>query len=108
MRLGLQGVPEEHQEVDPALGDRGADLLVTAQRSAEEAVDGQAELGGQQRARRPGCVKLMGAQRLNVEPRPLEHVRLAVVVRDQRDPLATRHQLNDITHRPPPQISWSS
>ena len=39
MGLRFQGVPEEHQQVDFALGDLGADLLVAAQRTAKQAMD---------------------------------------------------------------------
>jgi hypothetical protein len=39
MRLRLQRIPEEHQHVDQTLGDLRADLLIAADRSAEEAGD---------------------------------------------------------------------
>ena len=39
MRMWLQRIPEEHQQIDLALGDTGADLLVTAVRAAPEAGD---------------------------------------------------------------------
>src|SRR5262249_52754857 len=44
VRLRLQRVPEEHQQVDLAVRDPGADLLVAAQPAAAEADDGQAEI----------------------------------------------------------------
>jgi hypothetical protein len=44
MRMWLQRIPEEHQQIDLALGDTGADLLVTAVRAAPEAGDRQPEL----------------------------------------------------------------
>ena len=47
MGLGLQWIPEEDQEVDPAFGDRRADLLVATDRSAEEPLDREPELVGQ-------------------------------------------------------------
>jgi hypothetical protein len=36
MRMRLQRIPQEHQQVDLALGDTGTDLLVTAVRAAPE------------------------------------------------------------------------
>ena len=45
MGLGLELVPEEDDEVDAPFGDTRADLLVAAERSAQEP-DGQIELGG--------------------------------------------------------------
>src|SRR5713101_1574417 len=33
VRLGLQRIPQEHQQIDLALGDPGTDLLVTAEHS---------------------------------------------------------------------------
>jgi len=54
VRLGLQRVPEEDQQVDVAVRDPGADLLVAAQRAAEEAGDRQAELVAEQSARGRG------------------------------------------------------
>jgi len=44
MRMWLQRIPEEHQQIDLALGDAGADLLVTAVRAAPEAGDRQPEI----------------------------------------------------------------
>jgi hypothetical protein len=43
--LGLQRVPEEHQEIDQSLGDFGADLLVAADRPGQELVHVEAEFG---------------------------------------------------------------
>jgi hypothetical protein len=39
MRMWLQRIPEEHQQIDLALRDPGADLLVTTVRAAPEAGD---------------------------------------------------------------------
>jgi hypothetical protein len=39
-------VPEEDQEVDPTFGDRCTDLLVAAERAAEEPAHGESELVG--------------------------------------------------------------
>jgi len=44
MRMWLQRIPEEHQQIDLALSDAGADLLVTAVRAAPEAGDRQPEI----------------------------------------------------------------
>ena len=69
-------------------GDRGADLLVAAERAAQEAVHRQPELLGDQAAGRAGGEQVVLGQRPTVEPGPGEHVGLAVVVRDQRDAFA--------------------
>jgi hypothetical protein len=37
--LWLQGVPEEDQDIDSSFRDRGADLLVAAEWTAEEPVN---------------------------------------------------------------------
>jgi len=78
VRLGLKRVPEEDQQVDVTLRDLGADLLVTAQRAALEAGDGQAELVAEQPARRPGRAEVVPGQQPPVEPRPFPQVRLFV------------------------------
>ena len=44
MRMRLQRIPQEHQQIDLALGDAGADLLVAAAGAAPEAGDRQPEL----------------------------------------------------------------
>jgi hypothetical protein len=44
----LERVPEEHDRIDSSLGNRGADLLVSAERAAEEPVDGKLQLLGDQ------------------------------------------------------------
>jgi drug/metabolite transporter (DMT)-like permease len=98
VRLRLQGIPEEDQEVDPPLGDRGADLLIAAERTAEEPVHFKTKLTREQRTGRPGRVQLVGRQRVAIEPGPFEHFRFAIVVRDQRDALPARHQFHDLTH----------
>ena len=38
--MGLERVPEEDDQVDATLGDRGADLLVAAEWTAQKAVTG--------------------------------------------------------------------
>ena len=62
VRVRLERVPEEDHEVDAPFGDRGADLLVAAERAAEEAVHLQAELVGEQRAGGAGRVQLVRAR----------------------------------------------
>ena len=76
----------------PALGDPGADLLVAAERAAQEARHLQAELAGEQRAGRPGGEQFVPPQGADVVAGPVEQVELAVVVGDQRDPLAAAHR----------------
>ena len=59
--------------------------LVTAERAAEQPGHGQAELVSQQPPGGGGGDELVPGQRGPVVGGPLEHVLLAVVVRDQRD-----------------------
>jgi hypothetical protein len=89
--LRLERVPEEDHDVEPPLRHAGADLLVAAHRTAQEPVDVQAELGGDQAAGGAGAVELVPRERAAVEARPVQEVELAVVVRDQRDALAMLH-----------------
>jgi hypothetical protein len=66
-----------------------ADLLVAAERAAQESLDRQAELLGEEAAGGAGREQLVLRERAAVEARPGKEVGLAVVVRDQDDPLAT-------------------
>src|SRR6202035_2447843 len=86
MRLWLQRIPEEDQQVDLALGDPGADLLVTTVRAAAEAGNRESELLLQQVTGRGGREQLVTGQQVQVVFRPFEHVALLIVVRDQGDP----------------------
>jgi len=86
VRMWLQRVPQEHQQVDLALGDAGADLLVTAVRAAQEAGGWQARLLLQEVTRRGRREQLVTGQQIQVVPGPLEHVPLLVAVRDQGNP----------------------
>src|ERR1035438_14162 len=84
MRMRLERIPQEYQQVDLALGDTGADLLVAAIRAAPEAGDGQAELLQEVTGGGRGEQVVTG-QQAQVVLGPLEHVLLLVVVRDQGD-----------------------
>src|SRR5262249_52532289 len=86
VRMRLQRIPQEHQQVDLALGDAGADLLVAAVRAAAEAGDRQPELLLQEVAGGGRREQLVTGQQVQVVPGPLEHVPLLVVVRDHGNP----------------------
>jgi len=86
MRMRLQPIPEEHQQIDLALGDAGADLLVAAVRAAPEADDRQPELLLQQVTGRGRRGQLVTGQQIQVLLGPLQHVPLPIVVRNQGDP----------------------
>ena len=70
-----------------------ADLLIAAERTAAEAMDGKVERRRNHAARRAGCKQLVPAERSAVVSRPLEQIGFHVVVGNQRDALAPRgHQ----------------
>jgi hypothetical protein len=85
VRVRRQRIPEEHNGVDPPLRDRGADLLVSAQRTAQKLVDRLLQRRGDQRPRGTGREQLVLGKRVAVEPRPREQIGLPVVVGDQGD-----------------------
>ena len=70
VRVRLERIPEEDHEVDAALGDRRAHLLVAAERAAQEAVHGQAELARELGAGRAGRVELVLRERAAVVRAP--------------------------------------
>src|SRR4051812_49684244 len=92
MRVRLERVPEENDEIDAALGDRRTHLLIATEGAAEEAMDSEAELARELGPGRPGGVQLVLREGATVVARPLEHVGLAVVMRDQRELLAAGHR----------------
>ena len=92
--LGLQRVPEEDDDVEAPLGDARADLLVATERPAQEPVDRQAEGVLDDAPGGAGGVELVLLEGAAVEAGPVEQVPLAVVVRDERDPLAIVHRLS--------------
>ena len=92
VRMRLQRVPQEDQDVDLALGEAGADLLVAAVGAAPEAGNGQAKLLGQQMAGRGGCEQVVSVEEIEVVLGPLQHVPFLIVVRDQGDPPPRRRR----------------
>lgn len=100
--LGFEGVPEEHQQVDPLFGDLCAELLVAAQGPADHALHRQAEVFGQQQAGGAGGHQVMLGERVLVPFGPVQQEYFAVVMGDQGDALARRHGLfgeADTDHR---------
>src|SRR5579872_3718423 len=87
MRLRAHGVPEEDEHVKVTRSDQRADLLVTAERTALEAGDGQVQAGTQQLAGRAGRVQDVTGEDVTVVLGPLQEVTFPVVVRDQGDVL---------------------
>jgi len=59
MRVRLEWIPEEDQQLDLALRDLGADLLVASQRPALQLVDGKSDLFFEQLASRAGGKQLV-------------------------------------------------
>ena len=109
--MGLEWVPEEDDQVDSVLRDRGAHLLVTAERSAEITMHGQTEVIADQCARGAGvrigigsCIDsslLSGSLSRSCEQRPV----------GERDPVSRIAPCNcsDIVHREPRRTCvWSA
>jgi hypothetical protein len=84
--MWLERIPEEHQQVDLALGNAGADLLVAAVGAAPEAGDRQPELLLQEVTGRGRREQFVTGQQIQVVLGPLQHVPLLIIVRDQGDP----------------------
>jgi hypothetical protein len=85
--LRAHRVPEEDEHVQVAGGNQRADLLVTAERPALKAGDGQVQAVAEQAAGRAGRVEDMVGEDVTVVLGPLEQVAFPVVVRDQGDVL---------------------
>src|SRR5262245_50999515 len=91
-------VPEKNDEVDPAFGDAGANLLIAAERTASEPRHAQAGFFGDQATGCSGAVELVAAQRAAIVFRPLEDVLLEVVMRDKGDAFTGGHPDNTMRH----------
>src|SRR5437867_8464153 len=87
--LWLERIPEEHQEVDLAVGDECAKLLIAAKRSAAELLHWDVELFLEERSGRSGGDEIVGRKEPQVEPGPGNEVWLLVVVCDEPDPLSS-------------------
>lgn len=72
MRLRLEGIPEEHQQVDETFRNLGTDLLVAANGTGKEPVYVQAEFVLQHRAGGTGGIQHVLGQRKAVEVRRAE------------------------------------
>lgn len=85
MRLRLERIPEEDQDVEPPLRDHRPELQIPTQRPRLEALDWQAELLAQQAAGRARGEKLVLLEKRLVVASPLDDLLLLVIVRHQRD-----------------------
>ncbi|MNC50728.1 hypothetical protein D3C75_999900 [compost metagenome] len=102
MGLWLERVPEEHQHVDPLLGDLRTELLIAAQWPADHALHRQIEALLQQQPRGAGGDQIMLGQPVFLPFGPVQQEHLAVVMGNQGDTLARRHGLlrkADADHR---------
>ena len=99
MRLRLEGVPEEDQEVHLAAGDEGAELHVATERPALQLLDADPERLFDHGPGRPGGDQHVPPEERPVVGRPLDQVVLLVVVGDESDLLAG---LDDLLHVHPP------
>ena len=90
MRLLLERIPEENQDVDLIFRDARADLLVAAQRAAQHLITVYRALL-QQLAGGASRIENVLAQRDFVKPRPFQQIILLMIMRDQRDALQWFH-----------------
>ena len=87
VRLGLQGIPEEDDNVDLPFGDFCADLLIAAERARKVTFDLQPRCLGNEFGRRARTAKVESGKRFLIGDRPLDDFVFLVVVRDERDGL---------------------
>src|SRR5260221_3031854 len=87
VRVRLQWVPEENEEIDLTLGDLRPDLLIAAQWSALQLVDVDSQLMFEQLATGSGGVQNVLSEQLSIIGCPLQEILLLVVVRDEGDAL---------------------
>src|SRR6202044_2383164 len=81
---------EEDQQVDGAVRDPGPDLLVTAERAAQHAVNGEVEFAAEQQARGTGRAQVVPGQQQAVELCPFPQVSLFNVGSDGGNPVSGR------------------
>jgi hypothetical protein len=85
VRVRLEWIPEEDQQVDLALRDLRADLLVASQRPALQLVDGKSDLFFEQLASRAGGKQLVLRQDVPIEACPLQEILLLIIMRHEGD-----------------------
>ena len=105
VRMRLEGIPEENQDINLALADLCPDLLVTAQRAAENTGDGNGKLGLDLSASCSCRDNPVTVQCFSVVLCPSQQVLLLIVVSHDRDGLLSRHSDNSIFHE---RLPWSS
>ena len=72
MWLLFKGIPEEDQEIDRALGDKRANLLVATEWAAQESFDRDIQLVSDEPAGRAGRVNVVFGEDLAIVRRPLQ------------------------------------
>src|SRR5258708_19055091 len=103
MRVRLKWIPEEDQQLNLALRDLGADLLVASQWPALQLVDGKSDLFLEQLASRAGGKQLMLRQDVPIEACPLQEILLLIIMRHEGDAFLLSHPLPPF-HR----LAWHS
>jgi hypothetical protein len=91
VRLHLERIPEEDQQIELTLSDHRPDLLVAAEWPALQFVDAHPQLTLEERPGGPGGIQVMLSQERTVVSRPFQEILLLVVVRDQGDPFLLLH-----------------
>ena len=87
MRLWFEWIPEEDEDVDEAIGDPSAKLLVTSKRAAPKSLDSETCVFIHEPAGRPRADENVLRQFRAVVGGPCEQLIFHVVVGDERDPL---------------------
>ena len=84
VRVRLQRVPEENEDVDFAFADLRSNLLVPAQRPALQPLHRKIQLRMEQLSCSPRRDELMPCKRLTIELGPSQEILFLVVMRDDR------------------------
>jgi hypothetical protein len=98
MGLRFEWIPEENEEIDLAIDDLRADLLIPAEGAAFEALDGEFQFLLQYRSRGARGVDLVVGEKVAVELGPFNQVPLLVVVSHERDFLVHPHLDGLVVH----------
>ena len=86
VRKRLERIPEKYEQIHLSLGDKCADLLIAAKRSAVETMNRQTQFVRQQSPRGAGGVYFTPQHAGQMDLRPFNQLFLLVVVRNECNP----------------------